>query len=122
MTLNDLYRKTLERMQVAADGEPAQPSDLALVAEKYVDIFEMLQSRELADWDSQTDIPADVGLALTLMLAAYSADDFFVPEPRKSQLKAEGLLDGPVMSTAERMLRKRRAGSYISTTVKTEYF
>lgn len=122
MTLNDLYRRTLERLQVASDGEPAQPGDLRTVQQKYAEVFEMLESRGLADWDSEADIPADAGAALTMVMAAYCAEDFFVPEPRKGNLKLEGMLDIPQPSLAERILRKRVTAAYISAPVQTEYY
>jgi len=122
MTLNDLYRRTLEKMQVAADGEPAQPGDIQAVARKYVEVFELLQTNKLADWDGEADIPPDAGNALSMVMAAYCAEDFFVPEPRKGNLKAEGSLDLPQPSLAERILRKRMSAAYISAPVQTEYF
>lgn len=121
MTLNELYRAVLDRLQVAADGEPAQPEDLAKVETRYDEIFEMLNSRDFADWYG-SDIPADAGLAVTMVVAAYVADDFFIPEPRKTSLKMEGYLDLPVPSIAERMLKRRLAASYISSTIRNEYY
>jgi hypothetical protein len=122
MTLNELYRMTLERMQVAADGEPAQPSDIQKVAQRYLVVFELLNAKELADWDAQEDIPSDAGFAVSLVMAAYCAEDFFVPEPRKSGLKAEGYLDLPQPSLAERMLNRRNAARYLSQPAQSEYF
>ena len=122
MTLNELYRMTLERMQVAADGEPAQPGDIQLVQKRYVVVFELLNAKNLADWDAEEDIPPDAGFAVSLVMAAYCAEDFFVPEPRKSALKAEGYLDLPQASIAERTLMKRNASRYISQPAQPEYF
>jgi hypothetical protein len=121
MTRNELYRAVLERLQVAADGEPAQPEDIAKVAGRYDDIFEMLSTRDFTNWHG-SDIPADAGLAVTMVVAAYVAEDFFLPEKRKNDLKVEGFLDLPVPSVAERMLKRRLAAPYISSRVKTEYF
>jgi hypothetical protein len=122
MTLNELYRMTLERMQVAADGEPAQPSDIQKVAQRYQVVFELLNAKDLADWDAQEDIPPDAGFAVSLVMAAYCAEDFFVPEPRKSGLKAEGYLDLPQPSLAERTLNRRNAARYLSRPAQPEYF
>jgi hypothetical protein len=122
MTLNELYRQSLERMQVAADGEPAQPGDVQKVAERYLVVFELLNAKDLADWDAEEDIPPDAGFAVVLVLAAYCAEDFFVPEPRKSTIKVEGYLDLPQPSLAERMLNKRNAAKYLSQPAQSEYF
>jgi hypothetical protein len=122
MTLNELYRMTLERMQVAADGEPAQPSDIQKVAQRYTVVFELLNAKDLADWDAEDDIPSDAGFAVSLVMAAYCAEDFFVPEPRKTTLKVEGLLDLPQASIAERMLNKRNTARYLSRPAQSEYF
>lgn len=122
MTLNELYRATLERLQVAADGEPAQPGDLQLVERRYPVVFELLNAKDLADWDAEDDIPPDAGFAVSLVMAAYCAEDFFVPEPRKSVLKSEGYLDLPQPSIAERTLRNRNASRYLSQPAQPEYF
>lgn len=122
MTLNELYRQTLDRLQVAAEGEPAQPEDLQKVAERYLAVFELLNAKRLADWDAEEDIPPDAAFAVALVLAAYAAEEFFVPEPRKSGLKAEGYLDLPQPSLAERMLKNRNASVYISKPSQSEYF
>lgn len=122
MTLNELYRMTLERMQVAADGEPAQPSDIQKVAQRYTVVFELLNAKGLADWDAEEDIPPDAGFAVSLVMAGYCSEDFFVPEPRKTTLKAEGLLDLPQPSLAERMLTKRNTSHYLSQPIQAEYF
>lgn len=122
MTLNELYRLTLARMQVAADGEPAQPGDIQTVRARYAVVFELLNAKGLADWDAEADIPPDAGFAVALVLAAYCSEEFFVPEPRKSQLKAEGYLDLPQPSIAERTLTKRNASKYLSQPVESEYF
>jgi len=122
MTLNELYRLTLERMQVAADGEPARPEDIKTVKERYKVVFELLNAKGLADWDAEEDIPPDAGFAMALVMAGYCSEDFFVPEPRKSGLKAEGYLDLPQPSLAERMLTKRNASKYLSQPAESEYF
>jgi len=44
MTRNELYRKTLERLQVVADGEPSQPADVQSVTKKYAEVFEILDT------------------------------------------------------------------------------
>jgi hypothetical protein len=122
MTLNELYRQTLERLQVAGDGEPAQPGDLNLASRRYSVVFELLNAKGLADWDAEDDIPPDAGFGVSLVLAAYCAEDFFIPEPRKSALKAEGYLDLPQPSLAERLLKNRNASRYISQPAQPEYF
>lgn len=122
MTKNELFRKTLERLQVVAVGEASLPEDIATVRARYDEVFEILETRDLADWDSAQEIPADAGLAMTMVLAAYSAEDFSVPDPRKSSLKTEGLLDGQSPSLAERMLKKRLSSKYITKPAQPEYF
>jgi hypothetical protein len=122
MTLNELYRLTLARMQVAADGEPAQPGDIATVRARYSVVFELLNAKGLADWDAEDDIPPDAGFAVSLVLAAYCSEEFFVPEPRKSTLKAEGYLDLPSPSLAERTLKNRNSSKYLSQPAKAEYY
>lgn len=122
MTKNELYRRVLERVQVAAEGEPAQPEDVQLVAERYRFVHELLVDRELSDWDPDSDIPDGAAPAVIMVVAAYSVEEFGIPEPRKTSLKVEGLLDLPQPSLAQRQLSKRKAKGYIPTRMRAEYF
>jgi hypothetical protein len=122
VTPTDLKLAVLRKLKVIASGEEATSDDLALMTEKYNGLHAMLLSEELLIWALTEDIPAKCEEPVITMLAAHSADGFGVPEPRSSQLKAEGLLGLPAASPAERLLRKLLAPKHVNSTLKTEYF
>lgn len=122
MTPTDLKIATLKKLKVIASGESANSDDMALMGQKYTGLHAMLLERSMVIWALTEDIPEKAEQPLIMMLAALSADDFGVPEPRATRLKAEGDLDLKQPSVAERMLRKVIAPAHIDSTLRTEYF
>lgn len=122
MTPIDLYEKTLEHLQVTAAGESAAPEDTAVVRQRYQSLYAMLDVESLVEWGVTEDIPSYAEQPLIMMLAAYSAQEFGVTDPRYSQLQIEGGLSLPQPSLAERLLRRQMSNKYIPTVQATEYF
>lgn len=118
MTLIDLYRKTLEKLQVAAAGESAAPEDTQLVADKYVSLFQMLLTLDLVSWGQTEDVPDYAVIPLVSMLAFVCATEFGKDE---SKFAAEGALNLPQVSLAERQLRALLARHYVSFPAASEY-
>lgn len=122
MTPSDLKTATLRKLKVIDSVNAAQPEDFALMGEKYEAVHAILLSRHLVTWALDEDIPAKAVEPLKAILAAFSADDFGVPEPRATMLKGEGALNLPQSSPAERLLRAVLAPKYVSNSVRTQYF
>lgn len=116
MTPTDLKIATLRKLKVIASGELANSDDLALMTEKYEGLHAMLLEMSLVTWALTEDIPTKAEQPVIFMLAALSADDFGVPEPRASVLKVEGGLKLPQASVAERQLRALLAPTPVSGT------
>lgn len=119
MTLVDLYRLTLERLQVAAAGEASEPEDVQGVAERYPLLYDMLLTKGLVAWGLAQDVPAFAALPVVDMLA-YICSGPFGKNP--DDYAALGALDLPQQSIAERQLRQQLAKHYINCTQRTEYF
>lgn len=122
MTPSELKTATLRKLKVIASGEDANPEDFALMGEKYEAVHGILLAKSLVTWALDEDIPAKAVEPLKAILAAFSADEFGVPEPRASMLKGEGALNLPQSSPAERLLRAVLAPKYVSNVLRTTYF
>lgn len=122
MTPTELKTAALQRLQVLESGENPDPDDFLLIGTRYNGLHALLLFKQLAVWALNEDIPAKCQEPVISMLAALAVNDFGVSPQRKQDLIAQGGLDLPSMSLAERQLRKALANRYISTTQKSEYF
>ncbi len=118
MTLTDLYRKALEKMQVVAAGESAAPEDTQFMATKYVALWNLLKTNGIVSWAVDEDVPDEAAQPLIEALAFLSADEFGDEKARY----AEGAIGLIPMSLAERQLRQLHASAYVSTPAQSEYF
>jgi hypothetical protein len=122
MTLQELYRKTLERLGQVAAGEDAPPEDVQLVAGRYVGLYELLNSEELVAWAVDDPLPDYVEIPLVSMLACHCAREFGIVGGALAELMAEGGMSLPQMSWAERQLRRLMARAYVSQPATPEYY
>ena len=119
MTLNNLYRRTLEKLQVVAEGEAADPGDVMLIASKYASLYDMLSVKGLVSWSVEDDLPDFSVIPITSMLAYVSAAEFGIDSVA---LATEGALDLPQVSLAERQLRSQMSKTFVSYPAQSEYF
>lgn len=118
-TLVDLYRKTLEELQVVAAGESADADDTRIVADKYAGIYQHLVGMGLVAWGLTDDVPDFAVMPLTQMLA-YACALPFGKNPLAYQKLAALGMDPP--SLAEKQLRGQLAREYVSYPAASEYF
>jgi len=119
MTLVDLYDRVLQRLEVTAAGEPNDVSDVQVVSGWYEALYDMLLTKGLAAWGLTDDVPAYAVIPLTFMLSYLSARDF---GKNAQDYAAEGALDLPTPSIAERQLRTQLAKRVIPCRMRIEYF
>ncbi len=122
MTPQELKSKVLEKLQVKAAGEDAQPDDVALVSARYESLYNMLNTEGLVSWPFGSDIPDSVEIPLVTMLACHSAREFGVVGQQYAELLAEGGMALPKMSWSERQLRRIMAKKYVPTRQASEYY
>lgn len=126
MTVTELRRKALEKLQVVAAGEPVHASDGVLVGEKYEALHDILLQDNLVDWVVTDEIPAAYGQIMVSMLAAECVDEFYCPPDLKAKLLVDGKYDLPVSgggpSIAERRLRKLAAPGFNGAPAQPDYF
>lgn len=117
MTLVDLYRQTLEGLEVVAAGEPATPEDTQLVAKKYVLVWNQLKTHELVSWAVTEAVPDEAAQPLIDMLKFACADDFG-DEPSRY---AQGAIGLPQPALAERQLRAMHSRTLPASPATPEY-
>lgn len=122
MTLDEFYELTAQKLGLAGVGETLNADDAAVLASRYVLVHDQLQVLGLTTWDVTEDVPDFAILPVSQMLAASTADEFAIPEPRRTRLRAEGLLHLSPVSIAERALRQLVAHPYVVTPNTAEYF
>ncbi len=118
MTLTNLYRKTLEKLQVAAAGESADADDTALVAAKYTSVYNMLVGLDLVMWPQTGPIPDECAEPVILALSFVTAVEF----GWETGSFAEGALGLNPPSLAERQIRQQLAREYVSYPAVSEYY
>ncbi|MCC7126418.1 MAG: hypothetical protein IT178_16330 [Acidobacteria bacterium] len=125
-TLAEITEKALQRLQVIGEGDEMIPADSELVQDRYASLLEMLRVEGLADWTYNEQVPEYAEGPLVMMLAAFCAEEFAVPEPRHSRLQQAGAFSLPARlggpSVAERTLRRLIAVPPDAKPVDVEYY
>lgn len=122
MLLDDFYVLTAQKLGLVSVGETLTDDDNDILETRYTLVHDLLQNVGLTTWGVAEDVPDFVVLPLSSILAAACVDEFSIPEPRRSVLRAEGLLHQAPVSQAERTLRIQMAHQYIPTPNRAEYF
>lgn len=122
MILDDFYLLVGQQLGITGVAESLNAEDKELIASRYVLVHDQLQNLGLTTWGVTEDVPDFAALPVAMMLAAYSVDDFTIPEPRRSRLRLEGLIHLSPVSFAERALRIQLAHRYEPTVNSAEYF
>lgn len=122
MTIIELRRKALEKLQVVASDEPVHSSDAQVAQEKYEALHDILLQDNLVDWVVTDEIPTAYGQVMVAMLAAECVNEFYCPDGLKAALISEGKYDLPQPSIAERRLRKLAAPGFNGQPAQPDYF
>ena len=96
MTLENFYRRVLQRIGVLASGETASAEDRALVLETYASVYEEILARigNRAYWSVSGDVPDELALPLASIVGYQLADEFELPMEKVMKLRADAE-DGP---------------------------
>lgn len=126
MTLTELKSAVLRELRIVAAGEDAPAEYVAVVADKYAALYDMLLTVGLVAWTSTADIPDYAEQPITMMLAFLCCRPFGINQARTLELELAGALNlspgrgGPSLS--ERQLRQQLAKSYVPHVQSSEYF
>jgi hypothetical protein len=122
ITLADLYQRTGAKLGILRADESLSAEDGDLIADTYASLHDQLLSEGLATWGVSDAVPDWVAPILVELLAAMLVDQFGIEEPRRSALRAEGVLGNAPVSPAERRLRRQLSLPYVPANIHTEYF
>ena len=112
MTKTTFYRKVLEHLCVIAAEENPEPTDIRVISDRYVSLYDMLRTEELVSWALAEDIPDNLEIPLVMLMAAVTAREFGIdPTPYQANFQ-------PTMV----MLRRQLAKKYVSRRHRAEYF
>jgi hypothetical protein len=122
MTPIQLRTRVLQRLGVLAAGEPPNPDDGQVVAQKYAIVHDYLLEKGIVSWSIDEDVPDSVSIPVINIVAYACSSEFGITGPMLGQLAIEGALDADPVSLGERQLRKQQSQNYISEPAESEYF
>lgn len=105
LSYGDLKNRVAQKLQILADTESLSAEDGAKIADGLLSVQAELSRIGVVTLDVERGINEPYADAVALMGAAHLVDDFQIPEPRRSQLLAQGGIGLPGRSLAERRLR-----------------
>lgn len=91
MTLENFYRRVLQRLGILASGETASAEDRALVEETYTAVYEEISARigNRAYWSVTGEVPDELALPLATIVAFQLVDEFEVPVEKVMKLRSD---------------------------------
>lgn len=122
VSLADLYQRTGAKLGIVRADESLSAEDGDLLGDTYASLHDQLLSEGLVTWSATEDVPDWSVPILVDMLAALLVDHFGLQEPRRSMVRAEGILGSAPVSPAERQLRRQLALPYTPHAVQQVYF
>ena len=104
-TYPELQERIGRRLGIIADTESLSAEDGDLIGHGLSFVESWLDTMGIYSLAVADGVNEPFATPVIMAAAAHMVDEFQIPEPRRSQLKAEGLLGLPARSLAERMLR-----------------
>lgn len=122
VSLSDVYQRAGFKLEIIRATENLSAEDGDLIAKTYAGLHDQLLTDGTMAWGPTDEVPEWAVPIIVEMLAAMLVDDFGVEEPRRTTLRAEGIIGNSPVSPAERRLRRQLARTYVSNTVQVEQF
>lgn len=122
MLLEDFQRRVAQRLAVLPVGGTLSAEDREVIQGAYDNLLQELGEHGLAWWNADEAVPDRYSDCLIGMVAANVVDDFTIPEPRRSQLIAQGAFGLPSASVAERRLRALTRTGKSEESVEIEFY
>lgn len=117
-----LATRAAQKLGILAIGDTLSYEDSVLIQERLLAARDQLETLEIVELDLDTGVDEVYADAVAMVVAAMCVDEFELPEPRRSTLRAEGLLGLPNTSLAERILRKLTYRPAVRSTTAVDYF
>lgn len=122
VTLEDLYQRAGAKLGIVRANESLSAEDGDLMGDTYASLHDQLLSEGLLTWSATESVPDWAAPILVDFMAALLVDHFGIEEPRRTALRAEGILGNAPVSPAERKLRRQLALPYAPHSMAGEYF
>lgn len=122
VSLADTYQRTGLKLGILRAEETLSAEDGDLIGDMYAALHDQLLSEGLVTWGVTESLPTWAAPIIVDMLASMLVDQFGLEEPRRSMLRAEGILGNAPASPAERKLRRQLAMPYVPSVTYGEYF
>lgn len=106
VTLNTVADRVAQKLGILAVGDVLSAEDGEVIRAKVQTVRDQLSEMEIVSMNLTAGIRDSYVAAVVDMAAAQLVDEYGLPEPRRSQIRAEGLLGLNPMSPAERWMRK----------------
>jgi hypothetical protein len=120
LSYGDLKGRVGRKLQILADTETLSAEDGELVEDALLSVQAALRQLGVVSLDVERGINEPYADPVAAMAAAQLVDEFQIPEPRRSQLVAAGLVGLPGRSLAERRLRGMLDGTTIKVRTTTD--
>ena len=101
----DLKERVARRLGIVADGEQVSTEDGDVIADGLSFVEAWLDTQGVYSLSVEDGVNDPFALPVVMAAAAHLVDEFQIPEPRRTQLKGEGMLGLPARSLAERLIR-----------------
>jgi hypothetical protein len=100
------FRRVGQKLAIVSASDPMTAADREVILNGYMAVHSTLTAFDLYPGAVEDEVRDDLADALIDATAAVLVDVFGIQEPRRSAIRAEGLLGTPVTSPAERRIRK----------------
>jgi len=118
----DMATRAAQKLGIISVGETLSYEDSVLIQERLLAARDQLETLEILEIDLESGVEEVHADAVAAVVAAMCADEFSIPEPKRTTLRAEGLLGLPNTSVAERILRKLTYRPPVAGTTAVDYF
>jgi len=118
----ELATRVAQKLGILSVGEVLNAEDAELINSKMESVRDQLDDMRIVSVDLESGLRDTYVNAFVDITSAQLVDDFELPEPRRSTIRAEGLLGLNPMSPAERWLRKLVSRASSGAPVRAEYF
>lgn len=101
----DIQERIARKLQIVADTEQVSAEDGEVIKGGMAAVEAALDGLGIGSFNFEDGLNEPMADPIVQMVAGYLVDEFQLPEPRRSQLKIEGMIGMPGRSVSERRLR-----------------
>ena len=96
-TAAKIREKALKNLGVRSTGQTTQSEIQADMDEAYTEVYAMLEALDLATWDSDEDIPAEMVNPVVWLVASVRKDTYSIPNDRYQRISTDAAAAIPLI-------------------------